>query len=370
METKVYTVGQGSVERIDDYVAGRNKTAGLYTALMLGGTFNGEYQNEPLSPDTRNYWIPHKTIVGLDRAKQLGIAKPEDLYGGVVPYGYIATKIIAHPVVDSQAARPPGWSDEFTQTVRDVVLPGFSVFSREDAMTAFKQLIKQGPVRTKRTLEAGGLGQEVIQTEEDLLRVLSDITDIELSQFGLAMETNLYDTHTGSIGSVIVDGIQVSYYGEQRTYPNVKKGEESYAGSDLTFVRGPMSNLLDLPIQDKNLRRAIVQATRFDHAVGLFDEAIISRRNYDTIVGRAFNGETMSGVLEQSWRIGGASGPEILAALALRSNPSAMMATASSYHEFRDQCNGPLPDDAYVFFDGMDRIEGRVRIYTRLHEVS
>jgi hypothetical protein len=55
-------------------------------------------------------------------------------------------------------------------------------------------------------------------------------------------------------------------------------------------------------------------------AAGL-DDFFASRRNYDVIAGRDRDGIQRVGVLEQSWRIGGASPAELLALRAFAAQP-------------------------------------------------
>ena len=53
-----------------------------------------------------------------------------------MPHAFMATKAITHPLVRPQAVAPEGWSPRFADRVREVVLPGFSVFTIEDALTS------------------------------------------------------------------------------------------------------------------------------------------------------------------------------------------------------------------------------------------
>ena len=53
------------------------------------------------------YFVPNDTLVGLDAAKDVGICSEHDLFGGVVPYAFAATKVITHPVVKPGACAPP-----------------------------------------------------------------------------------------------------------------------------------------------------------------------------------------------------------------------------------------------------------------------
>ena len=100
-------------------------------ARIKGYEFGGPYDPEhnysgPL------FFVPDDTLL-LDEASCLGIRSPNDLYGGVVPHLFVKTKAITHGLVDRVAERPPGWSTAFAERVREIVLPGYTVFSNRDA---------------------------------------------------------------------------------------------------------------------------------------------------------------------------------------------------------------------------------------------
>ena len=81
------------------------------------------------------FFVPDDTLV-TDEAAELGIRSPNQLFGGVVARPFVKTKAITHSLIDRRAARPEGWSAKFTQRVRDVVLPGYTVFNARDADAA------------------------------------------------------------------------------------------------------------------------------------------------------------------------------------------------------------------------------------------
>jgi hypothetical protein len=100
-------------------------------ASIKGYKFGGRYDPEhnysgPL------FFVPDDTLL-LDEAACLGIRSPSDLYGGVVPHLFVKTKAITHGLVDRDAEQPPGWSPTFAERVREIVLPGYTVFSNRDA---------------------------------------------------------------------------------------------------------------------------------------------------------------------------------------------------------------------------------------------
>ena len=68
--------------------------------------------------------VPDVTIDSLEAARALGILSEEDLFGGVVPFPFVATKAITHPLLDPAAPAPQGWRPDFPDRVRGVTLRG------------------------------------------------------------------------------------------------------------------------------------------------------------------------------------------------------------------------------------------------------
>jgi hypothetical protein len=108
-------------------------------------------------------------------------------------------------------------------------------------------------------------------------------------------------------------------------------------------------------------RLAIVQARAYDEAAtACFPGLLASRRNYDVAQGTGPAGRR-SGVLEQSWRIGGASGAEIAALEAFQADP-ALQAVRASTVEVYGACEPP--PKATVYFRGTDEDVGMITKYT------
>src|SRR5262249_8081453 len=131
---------------------------------------------------------------------------------------------------------------------------------------------------------------------------------------------NLRDVTAHSVGQVRVDGLLATYFGTQCETAN-HAGAVVYGGSDLFIVRGDYDALLEYRIASE-VRLAIAQARAFGAATEEFPGLCASRGNYDVAQGVDAGGRGCSGVLEQSWRIGGASGPEVAALLAFRDDPT------------------------------------------------
>ena len=209
------------------------------------------------------------------------------------------------------------------------------MFAKEDALLAGRRLLEFGPVRVKRATGIGGLGQSIANNAADLARALDAIDDEEMARFGAVIEQNLIDVTTYSVGQVRVADVVGTYYGTQHLTTN-NRGVEIYGGSELIVVQGDFDALLALTLPE-DIRLAIAQARAYDEAATqCFDGFFASRRNYDVAQGLDAAGHRRSGVLEQSWRLGGASGAEIGALEAFRADPSLRVVRAISREVYGD----------------------------------
>ena len=85
-------------------------------AVLMGFDYAGEYDRSTQYVG-RVYFVPSDTLIGIEQAGQIGITGERDLFGGVVPYPYVATKAITHPLVEPNAYAPEGWLDTFAHQV-------------------------------------------------------------------------------------------------------------------------------------------------------------------------------------------------------------------------------------------------------------
>jgi hypothetical protein len=327
-------------------------------AEIKGFEFVGAHDGLHRDPRPR-YFVPSDTLL-RDDARRLGIRGEDDLFGGVVSRAFAATKTITHPLVDKQARAPSGWSDDFAVRVDGAVLHGYTAFNRDDAHRASARLLDHGPARLKLACGIGGHGQFVVQNGEELDRLLAEIDDAELASSGLVLEEHLDDVTTHSVGQVRVAGLVASYWGTQRTTRN-NHGATVYGGSDLTVVRGGFDALRDAQLST-DAQLAVSRALAYDEAAdACFAGFFASRRNYDVVEGTDAKGRRRAGVLEQSWRIGGASAAEVEALRAFRSDRTLAAVRASTREIYGD--SEPAPRDPIVFFAGDDARVGRIAHY-------
>jgi hypothetical protein len=337
----------------------QNRVAARVAAL-LGYCYGGEYDANA-SYALPLYFVPRETVCDMAQAALLGIRGEHDLFGGLVPHPYVATKVITHPLLRPGCAAPPGWTPAFGEQVRDVVLPGYSAFSRDDARAAGQQLLADGAVRIKLASGIGGGGQTVAADAAALDQQLGALDDDQLQAGGVVLERNLKQVVTHSVGQVRIGQHVASYCGIQNLTRN-NAGEEVYGGSELLVARGDFEALLVLPHADE-VRTAVAQACAYHRAaLACFPGMLASRCNYDVAQGVDDSGAWRSGVLEQSWRIGGATGAELAALAAFQADASLMAVRAATTEVYGGTAP---PPDADVYFHGVDRLVGAITKYTR-----
>ena len=325
-------------------------------AAIKGYRFAGAYDPER-GYKGHVYFVPRDTLL-LSDASGLPISGEADLFGGVVRHAFIATKTITHPLIAAHARAPRGWSMRFSQRVAEDVLIGFSAFSPEDAREAAKRMLDTGPVRLKLAITSGGTGQKTARDTAELDAALDEFDAADIMQ-GLVVEQELDDVTTYSIGQVRIDGMCMTYHGTQRSTAN-NSGEPVYGGSDLVIVKGGFDALL-ARARDPQVALAIAQAMRYDRAVREeFAGFFASRRNYDVARGTDAGGRERSGVLEQSWRVGGATPAELPALRAFLERPDLDAVRASSVEVYGD-CDPP--PQAIVMLRGVDPNIGLITKY-------
>lgn len=327
-------------------------------AQLKGCAFSEEL---PPSLWPRHTYLAPSQTLDAATARSLDVHSEDDLFGGVVPHAFVATKAITHSLVTDGADAPQGWNTALAQDIAGAVLAGYACFSRQDALLAGEQLLSLGPVRIKPVAETGGRGQSVAHGMGELATALSAISDCRFEHDGVVLEHNLTEVDTLSVGQVRVAGLLASYHGRQRLTQN-NHGGMSYGGSDLTVVRGDFQALL-ATLAPGPVQTAVDQALLYDAAVRRhYPGFFASRVNYDVAQGMHAGGAWSSGVLEQSWRIGGATGAEIAALEAFLADPRLQTVRTSSVEQFGPLA--PTPAGAVVYFQGEDPHAGPLTKYT------
>lgn len=180
----------------------------------------------------------------------------------------------------------------------------------------------------------------------------------------MVLEEDLDAVRTYSVGQVFDGRILASYHGVQRNTRDNRR-EMAYGGSDLPFVRGDLGELLKESLSPP-VRRAVEQARDYHaaasaHYAGFF----ASRVNCDVAQGIGADGRERSGVLEQSWRVGGATPAELAALERMHERPDCRRVRASCFEVY-----GPcrIPPGATVFFEGCDSGLGPLAKYALIQD--
>jgi hypothetical protein len=306
-----------------------------------------ELDGRPLGP---SYIVPDETL-SIETAACLGIRSERDFFGGIVPHEFVATKVITHSLFDRDAASPAGFSRAMGDEIESAVLLGFTVFSEADARRAGAELLNEGPLRIKPSREKGGLNQIIVRNEDELCEQLTQCDVTEMAKFGLVLEQNLHSVETCSVGFISVGTMLIAYYGTQTLTPNNHQGIV-YGGSNLFAVRGGPEALLEA-LSDNRQRLAVEQSLAYDLAVRrCYKGVIASRRNYDVAQGTDAQGIWKSGVLEQSWRVGGASPAEIMAFETFKNQPGREFVRVCCVERYGEDVE--IPDNGQVYYQGVD----------------
>jgi hypothetical protein len=362
MQGVVHTLGTSGAASPRNHETATREAIARRLAALKGYRFGGEF-DERSRCSQPIYFVPADTLVGLQSAARLGIHHGDHLFGAVVPHAFVATKAITHPAALSNSHVPVGWVGDFAERIAHCVLDGCTAFTRDDLQHAALAMLERGDVRIKRSVGVGGRGQWVVQGPDDLAAIVAALDDDEIAATGVVVEQQLADVVTYSVGQVRVAGTIASYWGVQRLTPN-NTGTEVYGGSELHVTRGDFDALLAQPL-DEEVRLAVRQACAYDAAAfECFAPMFASRRNYDVARGRDANGELRCGVLEQSWRIGGASGAEVLALEAFVADPNLSTIDVATV-EVYGASDAP-PADAFVCFRDVDDRVGPITKYARI----
>ena len=320
--------------------------------------FSEDYQPERYH-GLHVYYVPDETLT-VKQARELDIRSEDDLFGGVVPQRFVGNKTVTHRLVHPGAVAPDGWPHALAERLNGAVLSGFAAFTAADARQAVVRMLDLGPARVKPAWGVGGNGQATITDVAEFDAFVATLDAADLASHGTVVEQHLDEVVTYSVGQAYISGLGISYFGTQRLTRN-NSGDEVYGGSSLVVVPGEMDTLLELRLQPE-VEEAVAQARQYDAAMTLeFPDLLASRRNYDVIRGRDSRGSWRTGVLEQSWRIGGASPAEIAAFEAFQRNPELRVVRTSCVEAYGDH---EPPAEAVLYFRGEDERVGFITKYS------
>jgi hypothetical protein len=333
------------------------RIARLGDARFVDHDMSGDQQLSSGQPDT--LFIPTGTI-DLSTARKLGIQTESQIYGGVVPFPFVGSKVITHPAFGDAPAVPAGWRAELGWALAPHVLSGWSAFTFQAVRAAAIDMLGRTAIRLKEVEATAGLGQFVATSVKELDEAMDQLDESAMSGHGMVIEENLHDVVTYSVGTTRLFGEAISYWGTQRLTTN-NNGATVYGGSTLHVVRGGLERLASLSLTDEQ-QQGIDKAIAYDAIVSRFyPDLLASRRNYDVAAGVNSYGERRIGVLEQSWRAGGASGAEIAAFEALVRDPGRSAVTCMTMEIYGEV--DAAPAGSMIYYSGVDPVAGPMTKY-------
>jgi hypothetical protein len=336
--------------------ASREMLVSRLAALLRLPVIDVVQDAEDVGPDV--LLVPRDTLIGEDMISRT-VFTAGNLLGGRVPHRFIATKAITHGLIDRFATCPAGWSIAMAERLGDAALDGYTAFSVTEAIEAGRRLLERGPVRVKDVLAKAGLGQTVVDTPRSLAAAIANQDEAQIAAFGIVLEENLLGVETYSVGTLSVGGLRISYVGDQRETTD-HKGREVYGGSRLRCVRGDLDRLTHLGLTTEAVEAVRCAAVFDDAAQRAYPDLVLTRRNYDVLAGKDARGRRRVGVLEQSWRVGGATGAEIAALEAFAASPELTSVETATVEVYGLADVGP---DDVVYFRGEDPKVGPMTKY-------
>lgn len=320
----------GVPEPYATYIKDRNQAVTAEIASILGIAKTRVLLEGNERKREEAYFVPSKPLK-VDQASKLGIREKGDLFGAVVRDMSHGNKSVLHVTIPNSNLAGQAYSSDFAFRIRDAVLPGYTTFSFDEALQAYKILFSEfGSVRVKDPSESDASGQYVFMTEEDLAIFLRQYGTEKLGTEGLIVEANLCETRTLSVGQIFLGADYYSYVGSQNSVTH--EGRSKYGGTKLKMVRGLLTDLAKTEV-DSNVTKAISQAERVLNAFSIY-EPILSRANFDVVQGFDGEGRFLSGITDQSFRLGGASPAEVLAIKELNAKASNKFVVSSVNLEY------------------------------------
>ncbi|HEU4665134.1 MAG TPA: DUF3182 family protein [Dokdonella sp.] len=315
-----------------------------HTAERIARLLQYECGSAPRDDRQRIYFVPDHTLT-LAEAARLGIRSELDLYGGVVPHAFVATRAAAHAPISADAVVPQSWSYALARMLASNVLRGYSAFTVMDACIAAKRLLRSGPVRIHCGDAEPAPAGEALHDLDDCIEAIEAIPLVDLGLRGVVVEHALAEESVHVVGNARIGAQSVSYLGTRRAARTVH-GVTVHAGCDLVLVQGDFT-ALDRVGLDAHERKAVLKAAYYDAAFAhAYRPSFASRRCYDVVIGRNAHGEVRMGVRGPLWRCSAESPAEVAAMLAFRDLPGLACVRASTYEAIGAV---DLPGDAMVY---------------------
>ena len=188
---------------------------------------------------------------------------------------------------------------------------------------------------------------------------ISKIDPELFKKFGIILETNIYSDEDNpltafSSGWIEIDGETFAYVGKQTT------GQDNrYLGTRLHMVRGE-----EMPFVDEIPKKITTDSNFIKTLIPLLPGLISTRSNFN------FAGTNDDNIfaLEPTFRVGGATGAELLAREILSRDAKALKVTASTHVIYGE--NFEIPDGYRLISKSRDQVRGSKTTFARVDKVE
>ncbi len=337
-----------NVEKIDNSVITfQPQSTAPLSAQVVSKRIESHLNNIPeidkYSNDT--YLFPMSALTA-ELALNHGTDDEAHVYGAIVPEStHQADKGMLHALVSDGAFHPNWYLPFFANNIRTNVMPGFTVFSDEDALEGYDLLIQSGvTVRAKDPSANGGGRQAVVDSKEDLQVILGKYKNI--SGFGLVLEANTDSiTNMPTVWQVNLLGSTYSWI--SHNFNVIDNTALRFGGTNLLIAMGSHSDLL----QRFEFNDGDIKAIKDAEAVLKEYKASnikIGRCALDILQGTTSNGQQISGVVDPSLRPSASSVAEIRGIEDIHQSKTLSSSVKLSflYNKLL-----PAPDKAEIFLD-------------------
>ncbi len=328
-----------------DYYKGRNGLVAKYIADYLGVPYSGEMLG---GVEGNVYYVPPVTQERKSLIADV-IKSEEDFYGLIVDDFNHVGKSILHKSVSSKV--PGFYSFEFAKSVEDLVVPGVTVFSKENTEYGYTTVKGVGDfdIRLKLSDRSDGHGQFLLKNIEEVRNVFESLEDKYVNDKGLVLEANVKEAKTISIGFTVLGSDTFSFLAIQKNDIAPEDGRDRYMGANVRVVRGGMNNLKKIA-ENPDEQKAIEVVGQFYKKYKSFNP-IASRLSFDFLYGLDNKGNTLSGVTDITGRLGGTCPALVLAATEFKQNPylSTVKSEVSLNYETENELSSER--DAVRFID-------------------
>ena len=278
------------------------------------------------------YLVPAKTVTKR-QAEILGASDDESFYGGAVEHRAHVGKAILHSTNSLKV--PRFYSAEFACSVSDLVLPGITCFSRGDVAVGFEKSFNE-TVRLKVSEASDGHGQFLIRDTGELSTAMSTMSDREISESGVVLESNVFDGMTVSVGVLKVAGGVYGFVAKQKNDIAPEDGRNRYIGAEIYVVRDGMEGLMRDGMLMDRYGRAVMAGNSFLGRYSYF-EPIFSRVSFDYLQGLNSRGEMVGGITDITGRLGG-SCPAVMQGISvLRGNREVLRVLADVSLDYKPE---------------------------------